>query len=182
MTAPRITPLAQEAIKQPLAGAIEKSRRAGVLSSTVPLQQWAYRPETALHWLRALDSFYESSLLDERLRELVRLKIASITRCDACQLGRKSDRVDEADIACLLGGSDDFAPEINAALAFAERFAGNYAAIDDEDFSELRRHFSDAAIVELNMFCALMLAGGRMTYVLRGYEDGQTVPSVRNNP
>jgi hypothetical protein len=44
-------------------------------------------------------------------------------------------------------------------------------AIGDAEFAELKRHFSTEAIIELNMFCALMLAGGRMTYVLRGYED-----------
>lgn len=178
LTGPRIEPLASGAIEPSLAGAIESARRAGVLSSTIPLRQWAHRPSTAIHWLKTLNSFYEQSLLDERLRELVRLKIASITRCDACQLARKSDQVDDTDIACLNSGSGHFPPEINAALSFAERFAGDYTAIGDADFSALRCHFSDASIVELNMFCALMLAGGRMTYVLRGYEDEQSASST----
>lgn len=169
---PRIEPLPLANIEPALAAAIERSRANGVLSSTLPLQLWAHRPKTAAPWLDALDSFYENSLLDERLRELVRLKIASITRCDACQLARKSDTVDEADIACLNSGSRHFTADINAAIAFAELFAADYTAIGDETFTELQRHFSPAAIMELNMFCALMLAGGRMTYVLRGYEDG----------
>lgn len=168
---PRIEPLALEEIEPSLASAIERSRSSGVLSSTIPLQLWAHRPVTASHWLETLTSFYSESLLDERLRELVRLKIASITRCEACQLARKSDTVDEVDIACLANDSDNFPADIRAALAFAELFASDYTAIGDAEYAELKSHFSTDAIIELNMFCALMLAGGRLTYVLRGYED-----------
>lgn len=170
---PRVEPLPLAEIEPSLAAAIERSRASGVLSSTIPLQLWAHRPATASHWLDTLNSFYSGSLLDERLRELVRLKIASITQCEACQLARKSDTVDDQDIACLSSDSSHFAADIRAALAFAELFAADYTAIGDAEFLELKRHFSTAAIIELNMFCALMLAGGRMTYVLRGYEDAR---------
>lgn len=168
---PRVEPLPLEEVEPALASAIERARSSGVLSSTIPLQLWAHRPVTASHWLETLSSFYSESLLDERLRELVRLKIASITRCDTCQLARKSKTVDETDIACLSSDSDHFPPDIRAALAFAELFASDYMAIGDAEYDELKRHFSTEAIIELNMFCALMLAGGRLTYVLRGYED-----------
>ena len=170
MVMPRLKPLALSEIAQPLASEIQDSHASGVLSSTLPLQLWAHRPETASHWLGALNSFYKDSLLDERLRELVRLKIASITQCDVCQLARKSDSVDEADIACMTSDSTRFSADIQAALKFAELFATDYPAIDEEVFSALKLHFSTAAIIELNMFCALMLAGGRMTYVLQGYD------------
>ena len=55
-------------------------------------------------------------------------------------------------------------------LDYAKLFAGDYMAIDDGIFAELARWLSVADIVELNMFCALMLAGGRMTYVQCAYE------------
>jgi alkylhydroperoxidase family enzyme len=168
---PRIEPLPLTEIEPSLASAIKQAQASGVLSSTVPLQIWAHRPVTAAHWLDTLNSFYQGSQLSERLRELVRLKIASITRCDVCQLARKSDTVDETDIVCMANDIEHFPEDIRAALAFAELFAADYTAIGEVEFSALRCHFSTEAIVELNMFCALMLAGGRMTYVLRGYED-----------
>ena len=42
-------------------------------------------------------------------------------------------------------------------------------AIDDEHYASLSEFFTCEQVVELNMYCALMLAGGRMTYVQRAY-------------
>jgi len=152
-----------------LRDAVARGQQSRMLSSPRPVQVWAHRPDAALAWLGLLESLYENSVLDERLRELVRLKIASITTCHACQLARKSDQVTEVDVACLSSGSDHFAPSERAALVFAELFASDYMAIGDEHYARLAEFFSEAQVVELNMFCALMLAGGRMTYVQQAY-------------
>lgn len=153
-----------------LAAAVERGRASRMLSSTVPVQIWAHRPEPAEAWLATLEAIHSRGLLPGRLRELVRLKIASITTCKACQLARKDDAVSEEDIACLASGDARFSPAEQAALRYAELFAADYMAIDDAVFDTLKRHFSIPDIVELNMFCALMLAGGRMTYVQQAYE------------
>ena len=116
-----------------------------------------------------MESLHNDSVLDERLRELVRLKIASITTCKACQLARKSDAVTEEDIACMATDSASFTPAERAALRYAELFAGDYLAIDDTDFLQLGDFFSTAQVVELGLYCALMLAGGRMTLVQQAY-------------
>ncbi|MDY0748151.1 carboxymuconolactone decarboxylase family protein [Paucibacter sp. R3-3] len=155
----------------------ERGRSSGMLSTTVPVQVWAHRPEVATAWLQALEQLHVHGLLGMRLRELVRLKIASITNCGACRLARKSDTVSEADLAelaCLPHDSERFSPPERAALHYATLFAGDYAAIDDAFYGELARWFSVPEIVELNMFCALMLAGGRMTYVQQAYEEAST--------
>jgi len=88
-------------------------------------------------------------------------------------VARKSDAVDEQDLsalACQHADSERFSPAERAALRWAERFATDPHAIDEHDFAALARHFDTAQIVELQMFCALMLAGGRMTLVQRAYE------------
>jgi alkylhydroperoxidase family enzyme len=158
-----------EALPADLNGAVERGIRSRLLSSTIPVQIWAQRPSLAQAWLGLLEQFQQDSLLSERLRELVRLKIASITTCQACQLARKSDEVSEADIACLSSDSAHFSAAEQAALAFAELFAGDYMAIGDEHYQRLAECFNTAQVVELNMYCALMLAGGRMTYVQQAY-------------
>lgn len=152
-----------------LQDAVGRGQRNRMLSSTTPVQVWAHRPKAALAWLALMDSLHSASVLDERLRELVRLKIASITTCQACQLARKSDAVTEQDIACLSSGSEHFTPAEQAALAYAELFASDYMAIGDEHFARLGEFFSTEQVVELGMFCALMLAGGRMTFVQQAY-------------
>ena len=168
---PRVVPLPLTALPPTLAAMIDKGRRNRMLSSTIPVQIWAHRPAVAAAWLGALEEMHLRSCLPERLRELVRLRIASITTCQACMLARKSDTVTEEDLACLAADHPRFTAAERAALRYAELFAGDYLAIDEALFASLAQHFNTEQIVELNLFCALMLAGGRMTYVQRGYED-----------
>jgi alkylhydroperoxidase family enzyme len=158
-----------DAMPVALQDAVERGQRSRMLSSTTPVQVWAHRPNVALAWLGLMESLHSDSLLDERLRELVRLKIASITTCKACQLARKSDAVTEEDIACMATDSEYFTPAERAALRYAELFASDYLAIDDTHFLRLGEFFSTAQVVELGLYCALMLAGGRMTLVQQAY-------------
>lgn len=153
-----------------LASAVERGRANRMLSSTVPVQVWAHRPEVAEAWVGTLEAMHLRGVLPGRLKELVRLKIASITTCKACQLARKDDSVSEDDIACLAHDDPRFSPAEQAALHYATLFASDYTAIDDALFDTLKRFFTTPEIVELNLFCALMLAGGRMTYVQQAYE------------
>jgi AhpD family alkylhydroperoxidase len=168
---PRVIPVPVESLAPKLAALIEKGRRNRMLSSTVPVRIWAHRPGVAAAWLSALEEMHLRSCLPERLRELVRLRIANITTCEACMVARKSDTVTEEDLACLAADHPRFSAAERVALRYAELFAGDYFAIDDALFALLAEHFSTEQIVELNLYCALMLAGGRMTYVQRGYED-----------
>lgn len=161
-----------------LADAVARAKGTRVLSSTVPVQVWAHRPQAALAWLALLDQFYSHGLLDERLRELVRLRIASITTCQVCLLARKSDRVDAADMAALSCAAIDspqflsqFTPRERAALRYAETFAADPHAVTEAHLAALADVFNIAETVELQMFCALMMAGGQMTLVQQAYAD-----------
>lgn len=165
----RIAMLGLEQMPVELREAIARGQDSRMLSSSKSVQVWAHRPQVALAWLALMESLHCDSLLEERLRELLRLKIASITNCQACQVARKSDRVSEEDIACLASDSERFSPAEQAGLRFAELFAGDYMTIGDEHYAQLAQYFTSAQVVELNMYCALMLAGGRMTYVQQAY-------------
>ncbi len=153
-----------------LADAVERGLRTRMLSSTTPVQVWAHRPGIATAWLATLDQIHNHGILDERLRELVRLRIAAFTTCRACQMARKSGEVSEEDLACLSSSDERFSGAERAALHYAELFASDPLAIDESTFANLGEWFSVPEIVELNMFCALMLAGGRMTQAQRAYE------------
>jgi alkylhydroperoxidase family enzyme len=170
---PVIEPVPMDQIDPVLRAQIQAGRTSGMLSTTVPPQIWAHRPAIASAWLNALAAIHHEGCLDERVRELVRLRIASFTDCRACRVARKSDRVSDEDIACLDSTDERFTSAERAALAFAERFTVDHATVNDESFVELAEHFTTEQIVELSMFCALMLAGGRLTYVLRGFADDE---------
>lgn len=167
----RLPPVAFEDMPPALQAAATRGRSSGMLSTTLPVQVWAHRPAVAVAWLQALEDFHERGLLPARLRELVRLKIASITNCRACQLARKSDEVSDEDIACLASDDARYGPAERAALRYAELFAADHTAIDDALYDELKRCYTVPEIVELNLYCALMLAGGRMTYAQQAYEE-----------
>lgn len=153
-----------------LADAVEQGLRTRMLSSTTPIQVWAHRPEIATAWLATLDQIHNHGVLGERLRELVRLRIADFTTCRACQMARKSGDVSEEDLACLSSSDERFSGAERSALRYAELFASDPLAIDEATFADLRAWFSVPEIVELNLFCALMLAGGRMTQAQRAHE------------
>lgn len=171
---PTIEPLSADALPQSLMADIDRYTANRLLSSTIPVRIWAHRPALAAKWLATMDEIHSNGTLSARVRELVRLKIASITTCRACNLARKSDEVTEDDIACMSSEDPRFAPDEQAATRYAELFAGDYFSSDEDVWDGLEAHFSTEQIVELCMFSALMLAGGRMTYVQRAYEDSSS--------
>ncbi len=62
-------------------------------------------------------------------------------------------------------------PEYSAAeqlaIEYAERFALDHLAIDDELFVRLREHFSDADVLDLTICIADFMGFGRLTQVLK---------------
>ena len=62
---------------------------------------------------------------------------------------------------------DEYSGAEQIAIEYAERFALDHLAIDDEFFSRLHEHFSDADILDLTICIADFLAFGRLTEVLR---------------
>lgn len=166
---PHIQPVPLDELPPELAEAIQRGSQTRMLSSTLPVQVWAHRPGVALAWLATLDQLHNHGVLPARLRELLRLRIAAFTTCRACQVARKSEEVTEEDIACMSFDDLRFSPMERAALRYAELFASDPLAIDESVFAELALSFSTPEIVEINLFCALMLAGGRMTQAQRAY-------------
>ena len=81
--------------------------------------------------------------------------------------------MDETDIACLAWNDAHFTPREQAALHFAELFSIDHLSIDEAIFSELARHFSKPEIVELSLYVASVLGGGRLARVYRAYGNDE---------
>jgi alkylhydroperoxidase family enzyme len=64
-------------------------------------------------------------------------------------------------------GDDRYSDEERVAIEYAERFALDHLAIDDELFVRLRGLFSDADILDLTICIADFLGFGRLTQVLK---------------
>jgi alkylhydroperoxidase family enzyme len=108
----------------------------------------------------------EHRTLPPRLTELVRLRVAFHNQCRSCMAARylPSDEVSEA-LVCSLERpyeADDLTDAERAALAYADALATNHLSVDDETYDALRRHFSEAEIVELGMQIAIFVGFGRL--------------------
>ena len=176
---PALDPKSPDEIEPDVMAAIDACAATGALGKDhTTAYMWARRPELALAQLPLHARYHDSNILDQRLLELVRLSIAMINDCTACKAARKTERVSEEDIACLSSTDERFSDRERAAMRFAELFGADHTAIDQSEIDALKQHFSDDEIVELAMFCGLMLGSGRFAFVLRTYAtDGAAAAS-----
>jgi alkylhydroperoxidase family enzyme len=106
--------------------------------------------------------------LEPRLKELVRLRIATLNGCMTCKAARLDPSIsqEEGDF-----GVDDpehpFGPRERAAITFAEKMAVDHFSIDDRMIRELREHFSEAEVLELMMLTGQYIGFGRMLAILQ---------------
>ncbi|MGE0387055.1 MAG: carboxymuconolactone decarboxylase family protein [Gammaproteobacteria bacterium] len=176
---PVIEPVPMEHLDPELRDLIAESRASGMLSTSVPNRIWAYRPELSKDMIRRYRLSFNNGILEPRLCELVRLRIAAFNDCVACKIARKSPEVSEEDVACLSSDDARFTPRERLALKFAELFVTDHFAIDDALFAQLGEVFSKAEIIELGFQVSGALAGGRLAHVLRAYENDEQPPVLR---
>lgn len=123
-----------------------------------------------------IDTVYGQSLLPAAEREVARMRIAQLNACGACATFRapsaRAAGVDEE----LYRHVEEFdrypgyTDRQRLAIEFAERFATDHGAIDDELFARLHGAFTDAEILDLVLCVAVYLGLGRSLAVL-GIED-----------
>jgi AhpD family alkylhydroperoxidase len=125
----------------------------------------------APHMVKANTAFMtismQGSLLPRRLLELVRLRIAFHNQCRYCMAMRHESALEDGltqDVVCSLekpAEAANLTEQEKAALAYADLFATNHFAINDEMYAGLRKLLSDAQVVELGIFCGYFLGFGR---------------------
>jgi alkylhydroperoxidase family enzyme len=108
--------------------------------------------------------------LSPRLKELIRLRIATLNGCRTCQAARlAADTVSEPEARGIDGyaEADDYTPAEKAAIGFAERMAVDHHGIGDADIAALREHFDDGEILELMMMSGQYIGFGRLLAILQ---------------
>lgn len=143
----------------------------------------AHRPELLQTVLTHYGTFLTTGVLPTRLKELVRLCTADAIRCSSyCVNIRLASGIDagvtEEDIAAARSLDDTKLPadEI-AALRYCGDFVRNPRALDD-NYAELKEHFTDDQIVELGIACATFMGFGNMV-VAFGLQAGVGHPLER---
>jgi alkylhydroperoxidase family enzyme len=108
--------------------------------------------------------------LEPRLKELIRLRIATLNGCVLCKSVRMAPGVvseDEAAHGVDEPDAEGFTPRERAAIRFAEKMAVDHHNIDDDDVAEMRRLFSDAEFLELAMMAGQYIGFGRVLAMLQ---------------
>lgn len=111
-----------------------------------------------------------AGLLEPRLKELVRLRIATLNGCVLCKSVRMAPNVVREDEAASgVDNADDgeFTPRERAAIHFAEKMAVDHHNIDDHDVAEMRKYFSDGEFLELSMMAGQYIGFGRVLAMLQ---------------
>jgi AhpD family alkylhydroperoxidase len=141
--------------------------------SATPLEQglmrmFAHIPDIAKGFAAFGGALKIHRTLPDRLVELVRLRVAFHNQCRSCMAIRYTDAVNAGvteDLVCSLENpmaADNLSDAEKAAIAYGEMMSTNHLAIDDEVYENLRKHFTEAQIVELGATVALFVGFGRL--------------------
>jgi alkylhydroperoxidase family enzyme len=138
-----------------------------------PLEQlmggvMAHAPELSKAMNVFAGGMFARSTLPRRMIELVRLRIAFHNQCRSCMAIRYQSAIDDGldeGAVCSLEKpfeAQNLSEREKAAIAYADISSTNHFAINEETFAELRKHFTEAEIVELGMFTAYFIGFGRL--------------------
>jgi uncharacterized peroxidase-related enzyme len=126
----------------------------------------AHRPEM----LRTFLAFYASvgRSLDRKLYEMIYLRVSFINGCHYCQqhhlASSKRVGLTAEDWKALKDGTyARFTEKEQTALAYAEKLTRASRDVTDDDFKKLKKHFSDAEIVDLHLLVGLANLTNRFT-------------------
>ncbi|MEQ8743857.1 carboxymuconolactone decarboxylase family protein [Parasphingorhabdus sp.] len=141
------------------------------------IRYFAHCPEQALGLMQFGGALKWGRSLPERLVELVRLRIAFFNQCRSCMAIRYTDAVndgvDEGAVCSLEKPQEanNLSDAEKAAIHYGELMATDHLAIDDAVHTGLRKHFSEAQIVELGMTCAFFVGFGRLAATLHMVDE-----------
>ncbi len=126
----------------------------------------AHRPDMLKNFL----AFYASvgRSLDRKLYELIYIRVSFINGCNYCLqhhlASSKRAGVTPEDWAALNAGDHSrFSEKETAALFYTEKLTRTPGQIGDADFPELKKHFSDAEILDLHLLTGLANLTNRFT-------------------
>jgi len=129
-------------------------------------QAIAHRPEM----LKSFLPFYASvgRSLDRKMYELIYLRVSFINGCHYCTQHHVSSSkrvgLTADDWAALKAGDySRFSDKERAALTYVEKLTRTPQEIKQTDFDALKKHFSDAEIVDLHMLAGLANLTNRFT-------------------
>ena len=132
----------------------------------------AHRPEI----LKTFLPFYASvgRALGRKLYELIYIRISMLNQCNYClqhhlASSKRAGLTPDDWAALKTGDNSRFSEQEQAALRHAEKLTRQSSEVNDQDFVGLKKHFSDAEIVDIHMLAGLVNLTNRVSDPL-GFE------------
>lgn len=126
----------------------------------------AHRPEALKNFL----SFYASvgRALDRKLYEAIYIRVSWLNGCSYClqhhlASSKRAGLTPEDWQALKDGAYGRFGDKGQAALSYAEKLTRASKAVSDADIAALKKHFSDAEIVDLHLLVGVANLTNRFT-------------------
>jgi alkylhydroperoxidase family enzyme len=158
----QIAPLPREAINDPeMRALIAQAEALGVPDDLFP-RIAARAPEQAKPILRALLMSHAEGNVDHKLKEIVRILLArfasdkyfaALRSRKAQEMGLTEERIDAG--CDTYETSDLFNEAERCALRYADQMYLDASRIDAAFYADLKKHFTEAQIMELGAFIAL---------------------------
>ena len=186
--APRISYVKPDSIRSPaMMAELDRCRREGTPRPESQAVR-AHVPATFWSFADTWEAVFRNGVMDHAIKELCRVYVSRSVKCEYCgnQRSVKSAQqgLAEADYMDLLNfeKSARYDDRQKAALAYTEAITWDLEA-DDALWARLKRHFTEAQIVELGYFVAITMGQQRWLrtlniehhQVLAG-EDGSMAP------
>jgi alkylhydroperoxidase family enzyme len=146
----------------------------------------AHHPQFIQEYFAFRDPYLKNGVVDSRIKELARLKIARLNGCQTCSLARYESAtrqgLDEACIAQLDLPVEEqtFSERERLAVEFAERMATDHFGIDDTFVDQLKTNFTPSEILELGFMIGQFIGFGRLLVALglHQYSSVTYVPGI----
>jgi AhpD family alkylhydroperoxidase len=135
-------------------------------------QLFLMRPELGIAAGKLSHAVYHKSIIPVREREAARMRIAQINQCQICLAYRASSVTEQGVPEALYAHvaehreRDDYTVRERLAIEYAERFALDHQALDDDFWARMRANFSAEEIVDLSLCLVVFLGLGRLLAVL----------------
>jgi alkylhydroperoxidase family enzyme len=136
--------------------------------TTSPPISWyltmGHNPQVAKGFASYWEILHRGGSVEHEIKELCRIQIAQMIGCDFCARQRSplaASLTDEEIESCALPHWEHPDPRTRAALRYARTLTLDDGR-DEEVYEELRRHYTEAEIIELAAFFTLTAGGNRM--------------------
>jgi alkylhydroperoxidase family enzyme len=146
---------------------------AETASGATPLDRtFGLRPDAYARFRELYGGLWDPAVLDPRILELCRLRIATILGADGERAARFSDAaaagVTEDDVAALPSwpSSSAFSACERAAIAYAEQYVMDPHELTDAHFTALHEHLDEPALATLSLAVAMFDALARFRLAL----------------